>query len=432
MLGFGAYFSTWPFEFFDLTCAQFMASEPLLAVVIVLVSAGASFFFALAETALFSLGKWQVRQLAERGARGVTAAQLLSKPQDLLATMVLGNTFANGAMLASALWMALEGYWPMMLTVAGVFALALIGCEVLPKTLAVRQPELWALRVAWPLLFFEKLAMPLRSSAQQINSAILRVFVPASFKSQTALTDADYQELLDMAYQQGALAQSEKEIILQIISLDHRAAQDVMRPRSRMACIPDDLSVEEMIAAARNLKHRRLPMYDETPDTIVGILNTRALLLNPNVDLADAIEFPSFVPATMNLLQLLKSFQRQQRGMAIVVDEFGGTAGLVTMEDILGHLVGTIHAETESEGFVIENLGAGRWRVNGTMRLDDFRREHPPLGEMAEVETMGGLLVHLVGVVPAQGESVMFRGLKLTAHVADERRVRELLVELVK
>ena len=197
-----------------------------------------------------------------------------------------------------------------------------------------------------------------------------------------------------------------------------------------MACIPDDSTVEEMLAAARKFKHRRLPMYDESPDTIVGILNTRALLLDPRIDLADAIEFPSCVPESMNLLQLLKSLQRQKRGMAIVLDEFGGTAGLVTMEDILGGLVGGLRGEVEGGGFVMEKLGPGRWRVNGTMRLDDFRREHPALGDVAEVETMGGLLTHLLGVVPGPGEQATFRGVKLIAHVTDERRVRELLVEV--
>src|SRR5438128_7538053 len=115
------------------------------------------------------------------------------------------------------------------------------------------------------------------------------------------------------------------------------------------------------------------------PDTIVGILNTRALLLDPQIDLADAIEFPSFVPASMNLLQLLKSLQRQQRGLAIVLDEFGGTAGVVTMEDILERMIGEIRSETGAEGFVMEKLAEGRWRVNGTMRLDDFARECPEL-----------------------------------------------------
>src|SRR5205814_5001146 len=184
------------------------------------------------------------------------------------------------------------------------------------------------------------------------------------------LGDEEYQELLDLAYQQGTLAQSEKEIILQIISLDRRTARDVMKPRSQMASIPDDLSVEEMIEAARKYKHRRLPMYDETPDNVVGILNAQALLLDPHIDLADAIEFPSFVPETMNLLQLLKSLQRQQRGLAIVLDEFGGTAGIVTMEDILEEMIGKIRHEVEAEGFGSEKLGEGRWRVNATMRLE--------------------------------------------------------------
>jgi len=357
--------------------------------------------------------------------------RLLAEPQDLLAMMVLGNTFASAAMLATALWMALNGRWPPAVTVAGLLALILIGCEVLPKTLAVRKPEQWSLRVARLLLVVQTFSLPLRRVAQYLNTAILNTVIPRTIQPQNALTDADYQELLEMAFQRGTLAQSEKEIILQIISLDRRTAKEVMKPRSRMAAIPDDLSIEEMIVAARKYKHRRLPMYDQTPDTIVGILNARALLLDPQIDLADAIELPSFVPETMNLLQLLKSLQRQQRGLAIVLDEFGGTAGIVTMEDILEEMIGTIRGELESESFVMEKLAPGRWRTSGTLRLDDFRREYPPLGDVAGVETMGGLLASLLDVVPNPGESATFRGLKLTAQTTDERRVRELLVEVI-
>ena len=404
-----------------------------IAAGLVLIFAGASFFFALAETALFSLSKWQAQQMAERNPRaGGIVVRLLGEAHDLLATMVLGNTFATAAMLAVALWMALTGRWPLVLTVALLFLLILIGCEVVPKTLAVRRPEQWALRVARPLLWIQTLATPLRRVAQKLNMAILRTIIPQSVKPHPALTDADYQELLDLAFQQGALAQSEKEIILQIIQLDRRTAQEVMKPRSQMAAIPDDLSIEEMLESARKHKHRRLPIYDQTPDTIVGILNTRALLLDPQMDLADAIEFPSFVPESMNLLQLLKSLQRQQRGLAIVLDEFGGTAGIVTMEDILEEMIGKIRGEKEPQVFLMEKLGAGKWRVSGSFRLDDFRREYPALGDVPEAETMGGLLLNLAEVVPAPGESATFRGLKLTAQSADERRVKELLVEVMK
>jgi putative hemolysin len=405
----------------------------LVAAAVVLFFAGASFFFALAETALFSLSKWQAQQLAEREpAMGRIVLRLLGQAQDLLATMVLGNTFASAAMLATGLWMALNGRWPLAVTIVVLFVLILIGCEVLPKTLAVRRAELWALRVARPLLLLQALATPFRRIAQMMNNAVLAALIPKTVKPHSALTDADYKELLDLAFQQGALAHSEREIILQIIQLDRRTARDVMKSRSQMSAIPDDLSVEDMIEAARKHKHRRLPIYDETPDTIVGILNTRALLLDPQIDLADAIEFPSFVPETMNLLQLLKSLQRQRRGLAIVLDEFGGTAGIVTTEDILEEVIGKIRGESEAETFLMEKLAPGRWRMSGSFRLDDFRREYPGIGDVPEVETMGGLLLNLAEVVPAPGESVTFRGLKLTAQAADERRIKELLVEKIK
>jgi CBS domain containing-hemolysin-like protein len=410
-----------------------MAPAPLAALVVVLVFAGASFFFALAETALFSLSKWQARRLAEREpAAGAIVLRLLADPQDLLAMMVLGNTVATAAMLAPAWWMALTGHWWPAATLVMLLILVLFGCEVLPKTLAVRQPERWALRLARALLLLRTLTQPMRLVAQGINSSLLKVAISGTIQPQSALTEADYQELLEMAYQQGALAGSEKEIILQIISLDRRTARDVMRPRSRMAAISDELTVPEMLAAARKHKHRRLPIYDETPDTIVGVLNTRALLLEPGIDLADAIELPSFVPETMNLLRLMKSLQRQQRGLAIVLDEFGGTAGIVTMEDILETMIGGVAAEVESEGIVMEKLGANRWRVSGALRLDDFRREYPALGDVEEADTIGGLLTNLLDVVPNPGESASFRGLRLTAHSVDARRVREVLVEAAK
>jgi len=404
-----------------------------VAFAVALLSAAASFFCAVAETALVSLSKWQVRQLAaERPEAGGRVARLLTQPDDLLATLVLGNTLANAALLAVGLWLAFSGRWPLGWTVAGILLVTLIGGEVLPKTLAVRRPERWALRVARPLAALHRVARPFHQIAQRLNLALLRRLAPLAVRPPPAQTDAEYQELIELAYQQGTLARAERDILLQILRLDQRTVKEVMRPRAQMHCISDELSVEAMLAAARRFKHRRLPIYDETPDTIVGILNTRALLLDPQIELADAIEFPSFVPETMNLLHLLRSLQRQRRGMAIVLDEFGGTAGLVTMEDILAEVVGTMHPARPADGFVMERLGPGRWRVSGLMRLDDFRREYPPLGEVEEVETMGGLLLSLLDAVPGPGESATFRGLKLTAQVTDERRVRELLVEQVK
>jgi len=403
-----------------------------VAFTVLAIFAGASFFFALAETALFALGKWRVRQLEQSTRIGKIIASLLSRSQDLLATLVLGNSFANAGIVAVMFWVAINQHWSVLWTLAGVLFFILLGCEVAPKTLAVRASEPWAIRVAPPMLVLQALSKPFRHSSQLLTNLVLRASVPASVQAPTQLSDAEYQELLEMAFQQGALAASEKEIILQIIGLDRRQAKDVMKPRSQMTSIPDDLTVPEMIAAAKKFKHRRLPMYDETPDTIVGVLNTRALMLDPEVDLSIAIEFPSFVPETMNLLQLLKALQRQQRGLAIVLDEFGGTAGIVTIEDILEEVIGKIRRDPQADSVIIQKLAEGKWHVSGTVRIDDFRREYPALGSLEECETLAGLVLNQIGVVPSVGEMLTFRGLRFTVQAADERRIRELLVEVVR
>ncbi|MGH7971310.1 MAG: CNNM domain-containing protein, partial [Limisphaerales bacterium] len=220
-----------------------MPAAPFVALLVILVFAGASFFFSLAETSLFSLSKWQVKQLTEREPKsGRRVSLLLGQPQDLVATIALGNTCANGAMLAVALWMAFEGRWPAVATILALLVLILICGEVLPKTMAVRNAERWGLRVAPTMSLVLRVSLPLCRLAQRMDQAILKAVIPRNLQPQTALTDADYQELLEMAYQQGALAQSEKEIILQIISLDRRTVNEVMKPRSQMAAISDDLS----------------------------------------------------------------------------------------------------------------------------------------------------------------------------------------------
>jgi putative hemolysin len=397
----------------------------------IVVFAAASFFFAVSETALFALGKWRARQLAD-GGNGPLVAKLLAQPSELLATIVLGNTVANAAIVALGLWSAMAGYWPLKPTLVALAVLVLVGCEIFPKTLAVRSPERWALRVARPMVLIQEMTGWFQRLVQRFNVWLLNVVIPKSMKPQTGVTDAEYQELLELAYQQGTLAKSEKEIILQIISLDRKTARDVMRPRSQMAAIPDDLSVEEMIAQARKFKHHRLPLYDETPDTIVGILNARALLLDPQIDLAEAIEFPSFVPESMNLLTLLRSLERQQRGLAIVMNEFGATAGLVTIEDILEEVVGDVRADARSSGLIFEKLGGGRWRMSGSISVDDFRREYPQMPEVPGVVTMGGVMLNLLEVVPNAGQSTVIGNVRLTAQSVDERSVRELMVEVTK
>lgn len=391
-------------------------------------AAACSFFFALAESALFALGRWRAQHLAE-GPEGKRISGLFEHPEDLVATLALGNTLANAAIIGLAVWTLANTSLSQGLFGALTFALVLLGCEVTPKALGVRAPEFWAGRVAAVLAAAMLVTRPLRRVAQELNALLFRL-IPLGIKPQPVISDEEYPELLEIAEQQGALAKTEKDIILQILNLDKRTARDVMKPRSQISCISDDLSKEEMLAAARRIRHTRIPIFDETPDTIVGVLNARAFLLNPELDLEEVMEFPSFVPESMNLLLLLRSLQRQPRGLAIVLDEFGGTAGVVTLQDIIEETIGSFRRQPKAA--VFERLAPGRWRVDGACTIDEFRREYPQLEEQDDLDTMGGLLVRELEHVPAAGESAVFAGLKLTARQVDDRRVRELEAEALK
>ena len=399
---------------------------------LLLLLVAASFFFAAAETALFALGPWRARRLAEqRPGAGPVVAELLAKPDDLLASLVLGNTVANFLLVALAILSLTGENWQRFLGAIALLGVLLFACEVTPKALAIRSPETWALRVSRPLRFFVRITHPLLAFAQGLVARVLNPVLRHTPAAPQGLSGEEYADLVDLAQQQGALNATEKEIIHRVLALNQRTAGDAMRPRARMTVLPDDLEVEALVRAARESRHHRIPLYDETPDNIVAVLNTRTLLLSPDAGLDEALEFPSFVPETMNLMTLFQALQRQQRGMAIVLDEFGGAAGLVTVEDILETVVGPIRGEGEAEGFVMERLAPGRWRVNGAMRLDDFAREFPALGDDDDVDTLGGLVVKLAAVVPAAGDVFTHRGVRFTVKVADERRVRELMVEAV-
>ena len=407
-----------------------MELSPYIAAPLFLGAALASFVFALAETALFSLGLWRARRLAATDpARGGAVVRLMEDSSGLLAILVLGNSTANAMLVALALVTASAGGWPVAVSGIVVLAVTLFLCEVTPKALGVRQPDAWALRLAPPLALLVRLTGPLQRVAQRVVDGLLGWVTPRGAAPAAGLSDDEYAELLELAHQQGTLGTSEKEILVQVLGLDRRTARDVLRPRREVVMLRDDASMEDMLAAARRAGFMRIPLYSDTPDTVVGLLNTRTLLLSPGADLSEAIEFPSFVPESMNLLQLMEALQRQGRGMAVVVDEFGGVAGVVTLQDILALVVGPIRGEGEAPGFVSERLGPGRWRVAGSMRLEDLRRELPQLGEVDDVDTVGGLVVRLAEEVPTAGTTWGFRGLRWTVREADERRVREVLVE---
>ncbi len=405
--------------------------ELIIIIIIITISICSSFIFGAAETAFSSIKPWQIKLLAKENDNR-SFDYLVDNIQNIKSTLALGKTTFNSCIIATCV-LALINFdivYYLAFLVILLVSVALF-CEIIPKTLAINSPQNWVKKLYKPIYFFYKISIPISLFAEKINNFTLRLIIPKGLHPNSATTEEEFAELIDWAYQQGVLEKSEREILEEIIRLDKKTAEIAMKPRSDMVCIGDDLPIEDMLSEAKTHKYTRLPIFNETTDNIVGILNTRQLLIQPESDLSESIEFPSFVPSTMNLMDLLHSLQQQRRGLAIVLDEFGGTAGLITTEDILEELVGEMREEGEKIEFTIEKLNRNRWRVNGSLSIEDFSKLVPELKKLPEVDTMGGLIVALKEFVPKNGESIKYCGLELTVVAANERRVKELIVKKI-
>ncbi len=389
-----------------------------------------SFAFALAESALFSLSPWRRRRLHSQTPKLASHLRLLAdQPQDLLATVVLGSTIANALMVGPTLVMIFYGNWHPWVALPTIGFSILILCEVVPKTLALRLPDEWTRYLIGPTVTAHRILQPIHGIAQRINEAILNHIIPAGFRPQSQTTDEDYQELLELGTQAGTLDPEEKEIILEIISLDSKKVGEVMTPRTQIASISNTLNPQEMLAAASLHRHTRLLIHAETEDEIKGVLDARALILNPETPPHELMEEPKFVPESMNLWELFVSFQNQPEKLAVVLDEYGGVAGLITVEDILEEVMGPLFQETDPEDTKVEALGHDRWLVGGLVPVEEFQLQCPAFRALESVDTVGGHMSTLLGRIPQSAETVQHGGLKFTARTLEKTRIKTIIVE---
>ena len=404
----------------------------LIGITMLVVLFGLSFSCSLTETALFALNGPLMGRLREfRSNRVSVILRFLNFSQETLTVLTFLNTLANFGIAFLALLMILRYelapfFWILLLLLALV-----VGCEILPKTLAIRHPDVWSLRMApvlWPLMplvklfrFFSKGARFHSTSTTDLSREPL---------SNTKLSLEEYKELLELACQQGGMSPSEKDFIIQIISLDSHTAKDVMKLRSQVAYITADATLAEMIAASKKHKHRRLPMYNEENDDVTGILNTKELLMSPSFENMpdDALDITPCVPDSMNLLQLLKSFQRYEPGLIVVLDEFGESAGIITMEDILEEVVGDIRSESEEKCFMMQREGKQSWRVNGALLLEELSIECPEIKAPSFIQTVAGLILSQLEIMPYVNQSVSYCGYTFTVLSVEFARIREVRI----
>src|SRR5207248_607813 len=387
-----------------------------------------SALFSRVETALFLLKPHQLRRLEENHTGLTNFIQIFREnPRHVLNVLLLGDGLVNVLLVVLCLFFLWEGPLagrvPQWLATILIFTVVVVLCDLVPKLMALAAPSkvsaigAFTLQIAMP--FLDRIGRVLET----VSEYVLDRLTPAHLRSRPRLSDEELGTLLQIGEEEGALYHGEAEMIQEIIKLGDKTAKDCMTPRVDSFMLPDDLTNEDAIARLKEKRHRRVPVYADTPDQILGIIDVKLFLLDPSEHYTEKLLAPSFVPETMRALELLKLFLTHPQGMAVVIDEFGGTEGIITMSDIVEEILSDAIPRGDVDLY-IEPLEDGKFLVSGNARLDDVS-EHLGFQIEAEgIDTVGGFVFTRLGYLPASGTKLEIPRLIITVRRAGSKRIK--------
>src|SRR5438094_1987114 len=403
----------------------------LLVVISILIFCSA--LFSGLETALFSLRPHQLRRLqTHHTGLANLIRSFRENPRGALNVLLLADGLVKVPLIILCLFFLWEGplvsHIPQWLTAAVIFAIVVLVCDLIPKLLALSAPYrlsaigAFTLQVSIPLL--DRVGYALET----VSARVANLFTPLHLPTRPRLSDAEFGMLVEIGEEEGALHEGEAEMINEIIKLGDKTAKDCMTPRVDSFTLPDDLTNGEAIARLKGKRHRRVPVYADTPDQILGIIDVKLFLLDPSEHYTEKLIAPSFVSETMRALDLLKLFLTHPQGLAVVIDEFGGTEGIITMSDIVEEIISDALPRGDVDLY-IEPLEHGKFLVSGNARLDDLS-EHLGFQIEAEgIDTIGGFVFTRLGYLPASGTKLEIPRLVITVRRAGRKRIEEVLLE---
>jgi gliding motility-associated protein GldE len=420
-------------------------SVVLYVLIFILLLTGSAIFSG-SETAFFSLTKSDAEQFtSESAGKNRLIGFLLNHPQKLLTTIIIGNTFINIAVASISAFLthdfALEeGLSPELVAILDILVVTfviLILSEILPKIIALRKNVTFIKRfgiLIWGVFW---LFYPVTWFINKFVGGIAQKIKRRT--GQTILSENELKTLMEFGEEHGELAKEEKEMIISIFEFHETTVKEVMVPRTDMVAFNIRDSFEDLSKLIKRTHFSRIPIYDKKIDNIIGILYVKDLLpilaLRPDekIDIRSLLRSTYFVPEQKNIDSLLREFQNEKIHIAIVVDEYGGIAGLVTLEDILEEIVGEIQDEFDSEKPLIRKLSPNSWMVSGKAPLEEISETLGiELPEIEDVETVGGLILWIKGAIPKQGDRIQYKNLLFKIEKATRQRIIDVKMELVE
>ncbi len=419
------------------------ALEPGTALVLVVIALllVISAAMSASEVALFSLSPTQLRDVQERGGTaGQRVMDLLAKPRRLLATILIANNFVNvGIVILSTVAVSDLVYLERLPTymvfgiqvIAVTFLLLLIG-EVIPKVYATSQPVRVAQLMSGPLLTLRWLFKPISETLVRSTTFIEKRYRKRS--GQNISVDS-LGHALDLT-KDSSTTDEEQRILRGIVKFGNFEVRQVMRPRTEMIAFDKEIDFKQLLAAIVESGFSRVPIYEETPDRVIGILYIKDVVPHLDKTVFDwhtLLRDPYFVPESKKLDDLLQEFQSEKVHLAVVIDEYGGTSGIITLEDVIEEIVGDITDEYDDENLFYSKLDDHTWVFEGKTALTDVYRVMGIDGEAIEDNkgdsgTLGGFVLELTGRIPKKGERVEFRNFTFVVEGSDNKRVRRVKV----
>lgn len=411
--------------------------EVIALLVFIILSA----FFSGTETALFSLNKLQIKKMQkkeENNWRVKSIIRLLDDPQRTLISILIGNMFVNISASSLATYLAIKLFGDIGIGIASgimIFIILIFG-EIVPKSIAVANAERISKRIARPIEIISIGLFPLIRFFKVIINIWYYFFGKKSIKEKKEITEEDLITLVEVGKDDGVIEEEEKKMIRNIFEFGDTLVKEVMIPRVDMACIPSDTKLNSILKLIKKVGHSRIPVYEETIDNIIGILYAKDLLgiyekwyiSKERFDLNQIIRKTYFVPENKKIDDLLDIFQRDKIQIAIAIDEYGGTAGLITMEDVVEEVVGEIVDEYDKEIKLFEITKDNTVIADGNIDIEKINEilniEIPENG----FETLGGFIFDLLGKVPRRGEKIKYHNIQIIIEQVVKNRIRRVKI----
>lgn len=398
-----------------------------------------SALFSAAETALMSLNRAKLHAQLENGepaARLIHA--LIQKPRRLFSTILLGNTLAIVTVGVFGTRLAYEltrgfGAASAWAAIAGLTLLIVVLGEIVPKSIAAARPEQVAALVAAPLRAAMVILRPVIAAILWLTTPLIRLLGAHEALASPRYTEDELRMLLEMGQEQGVIEEDESDLVSSALAFDDTPVSAVLTPRVDIVAVSADSPLAELVAVIAEEGYSRMPVYRESIDDIVGILAARDVLMAAArglpFDLAERLYPVYFVPENKRLNELLREMQAQELQMAIVNDEYGGTAGLVTIEDILEQIVGEIRDESDEELAPVRPVSPGIAVVDSMASIEEINETLGTDLPMDGYQTVGGLVINKLGRVARVGDVVELEGARITVKAVKGIRVQQVLIE---